>query len=266
MLSSIITTMTETFVFTLISGLLVAVASGFIGSFLVLRKMTLLTDALSHVALPGIALGVIFHFEPLWGGLLFLLAGTFLIWVIEHKTKLAVESITAVLFVTALAVGALLVEERELLEAFFGSVEKITLSQIITLSLAAIFIIAIVLKFFKPLLLTSIAPDLAEAAKISQKKMELLLLFLIALTIAIGISFVGILLMSAISIIPAVAARNFSGNYRTFLTLCVLIAVISLSGGLIIANFYGMSPGIATVLIAASLFVLSLFKSALLLK
>lgn len=252
--------MNETFVINLFSGILVAAASGLIGSLLVLRKMTLLSDALSHIALPGIALGILFHFQPLFGGLLFLLFGVVLIWMIEHKTKLAVESITGVLFVTALAIGALLIPEEELLETFFGSVENLTWNQIILQSLLAVLIIFFTFRYLKPLVLVSIAPDLSTASKISQPKMELLLLFLIAITITVGISFVGVLLMSALLIIPAVTARNLSGNFKSFIAFSIILAVVSITGGLLASNLYAISPGIATVLVSSVFFILSLFK------
>lgn len=248
----------EIFLLTLISGVLVAAASGLIGSFLVLRKMTLLSDALSHVALPGIALGIILKFQPLLGGVAFLFLGIFLISQIENKTKLAVESITGVLFVTALAVGALLIPEQELLETFFGNVQNISLSQIFLQSVIALFIIIFTLKNLKKFTLVSIAPDLAATSKISQKKTEFLLLALIALTIAIGISFVGILLMSALSIIPAVTARNLSKNFKTFISLSAILAVFSLVAGLVVSKFWPINPGIATVLISAFIFLVSL--------
>lgn len=252
--------MSEISIWTLISGIFVAAASGLIGSFLVLRKMTLLSDALSHVALPGIALGIIFKFQPLLGGVALLFLGVLLIWRIENKTKLAIESITGVLFVTALAVGALLIPQTELLETFFGSVENVSLSQIILQTALAILIIFTTLKFLKPLLLSAIAPELAAVSKISQTKMQLLLLVLIALTIAVGISFVGILLTSALAIIPAVTARNLSKNFKTFISSGVILAVLSLTLGLIASRIWNVAPGIATVLTSAVFFVISLFR------
>lgn len=251
--------MSELSVLAIASGTVVAVASGLIGSFLVLRRMTLLADALSHVALPGIALGILLHFQPLIGGVAFLFVGVALIWGIEHKTKLAVESITGVLFVTALAVGALLIPESDLLEAFFGSVEHSSTPELLFQLVIAIVVIVLATRFLKPLLLTSIAPELAETEKFSRRKMEFLLLMLIALTIAIGVSFVGVLLMSALSIIPAVSARNFARTYRGFLAASVAIAVVTLVGGLLLGHFYAITPGIAAVLIAAGAFVISLF-------
>ena len=247
------------FPFILGSGVLVAAASGLVGSFLLLRKMTLLSDAISHVALPGIALGILFHFEPIFGGVVFLFVGIFFIWAIEHKTKLAVETITGVLFVTALAVGSILIPQQVLLETFFGSITQVTLLQLLVQSVIAVLVIATIIRFLKPLVLSSIAPDLAVAERLPQPILELLLLTLVALTIAIGISFVGILLMSALIIIPSATARNIAKNFYQFILWSVGIAVASLVIGLYADVLWQLGPGTGTVFAGAFLFVLTLF-------
>ncbi len=249
------------FLVILLSGVLAAAASGLVGSFLLLRRMTLLSDSLSHVALPGIALGVILKFNPILGGLAFLLLGTALIWGIEERTRLSIESITGVIFVTSLAVGALLIPETELLETFFGSIEKVTILQAATQGIFAILILVIGLWFLKPLVLSSIAPELAAAAHISDKITKLVFLGLVAGSITLGISFVGVLLTSALSIIPAASARNFSKTFTAFVFLSVAISIVALSTGLIISKFYAaISPGTATVLVGAFIFALSLLR------
>lgn len=242
-----------------VSGIVVALASGLVGSLLTLRKMTLLSDALSHVALPGIALGVLFHFNPLLGGVAFLFLGIFLIQFIEVKTKLATESVTGVLFVTALAIGSLLIPEHELLETFFGNVESISYAAAYIQMFVSILVIGITLAFLKNLTLTSIAPDLATASNISKKKTEIMLLMLIATTIAVGISFVGVLLMSSLLIVPAVTAKNLARTFKGFIGMSMGISAFSLFIGLLIAGFYSINPGLATVLISSSIFFLSLF-------
>lgn len=241
-----------------LSGVLVAAASGLVGSLLTLRKMTLLSDALSHVALPGIAVGVVFHFNPLLGGVALLFVGVLLIWYIEMRTKLAIESITGVLFVTALSAGALLIPEQDLLEAFFGSVATITRTQAVVQAVIALLVIIITLFFLKRLALSSIAPDLSIASGISQSKMEFLLLILIALTITVGISFVGVLLMSALLIIPAVTAKNLAGSFHWFIGLSVILAVVALLSGLAIAHLYPVNPSFATALVSSGIFFISL--------
>jgi len=242
-----------------ISGIVIAAASGLVGSLLTLRKMTLLSDALSHVALPGIALGIVFNFTPLWGGVVFLFLGIFLIRIIEIRTKLATESITGVLFVTALAVGALIIPEQELLETFFGNVQSISYSAAYIQMIVAILIIGTTLSLLKQLTLASIAPDLATASKISKKNIELLLLVLIATTIAVGISFVGVLLMSSLLIVPAVTAKNIARTFKEFIGISMIISAFSLFAGLCTASIYSINPGLATVLISSGIFFLSLF-------
>ncbi|MDO8469694.1 MAG: metal ABC transporter permease [bacterium] len=244
---------------TAVSGVLVAMASGLVGSFLVLRRMTLLSDALSHVALPGIALGVLFHVEPIVGGLLSLLIGILIIWGVEDRTRLAVESVTGVLFVTALALGATLAPDTELLEAFFGNVERVTASGAFLQAGVALLIIVVALRWLKPLLITSIAPDLAVADKVPERWMKLLLLMLIALTITIGISFVGVLLMSGLSIIPAATARNLSRTYKSFVVITVILAIVAMITGLEAHLLWGLRIGTVTVFVSAFLFVASLF-------
>lgn len=250
--------MTDLLTLTTLSGILVAAASGFVGSLLTLRKMTLLSDALSHVALPGIAIGIVFHFNPLLGGVALLFLGVVLIWYIEMKTKLAIESITGVLFVTALSAGALLIPEEDLLEAFFGSMQNITQAQALMQAVISIGIIATALYLLKPLALSSIAPDLATSSRISQSKMEFILLILIAFTIAVGISFVGVLLMSALLIIPAVTAKNLAETFKGFIILSVVLAIISLLSGLTIAHFHAVNPSFATALVSSAIFFVSL--------
>jgi len=241
-----------------IAALLAAIASGFVSSFLILRRMTLMSDALSHVALPGIALGLLFHFQPLIGGLAFLLIGVLLIWRLEFQTKLAAETLTGVIFTTALAIGSLMASQTDLLEAFFGDLAHITLGQMALQAGLSLVVITIAWKYLNRIVLFSIAPDLAASVKLSPKKLELVLLLLIALTISIGVSFVGVLLMSSLLIMPAATARQLARSYKSFVGYSVTFSVIGLTGGMALSAFFPVQPGIATVLVSAALFVICL--------
>src|SRR5207245_7725217 len=119
--------MTEPAVYGLVAGIFVGFAAGYVGSLMVLKRMALVGDALSHGALPGLALGILFNFNPFLGAFAFLFAGAILTWYIERTTRLFPESIVGVLFVTALAVGILITPEVDLLEALFGDITTVTL-------------------------------------------------------------------------------------------------------------------------------------------
>ncbi len=251
---------------TLLAGILTAIAGATVGNFLLMRKMVLVSDSMPHIALPGIALGILYKFNPLLGAILFLVAAVFVIWLLQSRTFLSTESIVGVLFVSSLALGALLIPEEELLEAFFGSITNISQTQAVAQIITAFSVIASLVYYFRPLALSSLAPELASSLKIDTRFVELYFLILIALVVAIGINFVGVLLMSSLLIIPAVSARNLTYRLNDFFITSALIGVISLLGGLFLADYFKISPGVIIVLTAAFIFVLSLFLGAYIVK
>src|SRR5512138_523044 len=105
--------LSETLLFSLIVGAAVGVAAGYLGSIMVLEKMALVGDALSHVALPGLALGVLLNFDPLLGGFLFLFVSAIIIWHVGRVTKLSFETLVGAAFTLALAVGILLFKDLD---------------------------------------------------------------------------------------------------------------------------------------------------------
>src|SRR6266508_5054752 len=118
--------MTEAAVYSLVAGISVGFAGRYVGSLIVLKRMALVGDALSHVSLPGLALGILFNFNPFLGAFAFLFSSALLTWYIEKTTRLFPEAIIVVLFVTALAVGILLTPEVDLLEALFGDITTVS--------------------------------------------------------------------------------------------------------------------------------------------
>ena len=109
----------------LLVGTLIGLGSGYIGSFMVLRRMSLVGDALSHVALPGIAVALLLQINPFIGAFTALLLAILGIWTLERKTELPSETLVGIFFTLSLAVGLLLTPEPELLEALFGDISKI---------------------------------------------------------------------------------------------------------------------------------------------
>jgi ABC-type Mn2+/Zn2+ transport system permease subunit len=104
----------------LLASLAVAAAAGLIGVFAVMRRMTLASDAFSHVALPGVAVALLWRVNPVVGGLAALLAGAVVVWLAENRTTVPTEAIIGVLFSAALAAGSMLASGEELIEALFG--------------------------------------------------------------------------------------------------------------------------------------------------
>lgn len=247
---------------TLSAGLLVGVAASLVGSLLLLRKLTLVSDSLPHIALPGIALGVVMGFNPILGAFAFLLFAVALVWLLEYKTKLEVESVIGVLFVTALAVGSSLVEGEELLESFFGNIASVSQTEGIVLSLLALVITVVTLSLQRRLVLHSIAPELERGHGVNSSVTEIIFLVLVASVVAAGIKFVGVFLMSSLLIIPSVTARLIAGeSLRKYQMISVVVGIISIVSGMLLPSIVGIETGTLTVLTGALLFAVALMAS-----
>src|SRR3989344_1395553 len=141
----------------LLTGIFVGLASGYLGAFMVLRRMALVGDALSHVALPGIALALLYHFNPFLGAFGALFLGILIIWLIEHKTVLSTESLVGLFFTFALAIGILITPEPELLEALFGDISQISRNDTIVAVALSVIILSAMRLIAKRLILSAVS-------------------------------------------------------------------------------------------------------------
>ncbi len=242
----------------IISGILVGLASGYLGSFMVLKRMALVGDALSHVALPGVALGLIFNFNPMLGAFAALSLGIVGIWLIEHKTELPAESIVGLFFTFALPIGLLLTPEEELLEALFGDISSISTTDAFLAIIFSVIVLVIMRSISKNFILGTISKDLAKASGIKVSRQNFIFMLLVAIVVAIGIKSVGTLLMGALVIIPAIASKNISSSMSSYTWTSALVGMLSLTGGILLANYFVLAPGPIVVLTSAAIFVITL--------
>ena len=168
--------------YSLILSIFVGVATGYLGSLMVLEKMALVGDALSHVALPGLAIGITFHFNPYIGAFAFLFVSAAIIWQIQRTTKISFEALVGAMFTLALAIGILIYgKDLDALEsALFGDISQVTL---LSMSIAAVVcVVAIVLTklIYDKLVLAMISEDLAISKGIKVARINLLYLFLVS--------------------------------------------------------------------------------------
>ena len=145
----------------LISGLFTALAASFLGAFIVVKRMALVGDVLSHVALPGIGLALLINIDPFYGAAVFLLVAAFGTWFIEKKTALPPEAIIGTFFTATLALGVILVPSEQLFESLFGNLFAIGLKDAIVIVLVSTIIFILTLALSRRLALVIAAPDLA---------------------------------------------------------------------------------------------------------
>lgn len=228
---------------------------------MVLKRMSLVGDALSHVALPGIAIALTFGINPMIGALTALLIATFGIWYLSEHSEVYPEALVGVFFTASLSLGLLLTPEPDLLEALFGNIDKVTMFDGAFVIIGAIIIFVTTYAISKNLLLGVVSEDLAKSQKINIGKINLIYLVLVALVVALGVKFLGTLLTGAMVIIPAVTAKNLAKSIQNYHLVSVIIGIISSVAGILIAKSFGISSGPAVVLTAVTLFAFSyLFK------
>ena len=247
--------------YSIILAVCAAASAGLIGAFALMKKTVLAGDVMSHLAIPGLGLAVIWSLNPIVGGAATLLLGIIIIWQLERKSELSTEAAIGVVFASSVALGALLINsEEELIDALFGGFGALTQGEFI-FGIAASAAILIILWILKDRFIISLfSEDLAVSANINTRMMNLWFLLLFGLAILLGLRFLGALLAGSLIIIPASAARQLTHSLGLFLVYSVLLSVFSVFAGLIISRFYGLELGATIVVIAAAIFFLSLLK------
>jgi ABC-type Mn2+/Zn2+ transport system permease subunit len=245
----------------LISGIFVGGVAGYLGSLMLSRKMTIVVDPLSHLALPGVALALIFGKDISLGAFLFLFFGAILIWFFEQKTKLSTETIIAILFTVSLAITFLFLSEHEIEEALVGDISKIGKLESLIIVLISLFVFFLIQKIYPKLTLISISEDLAKAEKIDLKKYQFLYILSISAIVALGVKFVGGLLVAGLTALPAASARNLSKNLKNFRFFSSLFGIISAIFGIFLSQFTNLPAGPLIILSSFPIFFIStIFK------
>ncbi len=243
----------------LLSGAM-AIAAGLVGCFAVMRRMTLAADALSHVALPGIGLALALHVHPLFGAAAMLAFGALTVWALEQQTRLSTETIIGVVFSVALAVGSLMTSGEELVEALFGRRGALTATEITVGLVGAAVVSGFIVLERHRLVVALVSPDLARTAQVDPRRLNLLYLQAFAFTVALGLRYLGVLLMGSLIIVPAATAKRLSRNLTEMLVFAAAIALVVTEAGSIMAAWLHRETGPIIVILSAIVFVLSLAR------
>jgi ABC-type Mn2+/Zn2+ transport system permease subunit len=244
----------------LLLSITMALAAGLVGCFVIMRRMALAADALSHVALPGIGVALALHISPIFGAAAMLFFGGLLVWAVEGKARIGTEAIIGVLFSVALAIGSMMTSGEDLIEALLGGAGIMTWPEISFGLVASILIVAFVITQRNKLIVMLVSPDVARTAGIGVRRLNLLFLETFALTIALGLRYLGVLLMGALIIIPAATAKRLANNLTTMLVVAVTIAVAATVIGTWLAGLAPHETGPLIVTVAAAFFALSFLR------
>lgn len=245
---------------TLAVSIAMAVAAGLIGCFAVMRRMTLAADAMSHIALPGIGIALILHLNVLLGALTMLVIGAVLIWGVERRTQISTETVVGVVFSVALAIGSTITSGEELIDALFGSPGTLSRWEIALGLAAALVVVGYVLRARHALVVSLVSPELATTSGVNVPRTDLRYLLAFALTVALGLRYLGVLLMGSLIIIPPAIAKRFARSLQQMFIVSVGAAVASTVIGIYISRSLHGQSGPYIVMVAGGFFFLSLLR------
>lgn len=260
--------MSTNYLISFITAVFIGGASGYVGSLMATKKMSLVGDVLSHIALPGIGLGLLYGVNVSFGALGSLVLGILLIWWLSLKTELSMESLVGVVFVLSLAVGFLATPRDELLDALFGNISAVALPDAIAAVFVSIIVFIAARMIYSKMMLAYVSEDLALASGVKINKYNLIYLFLIAAVVAFGIKVGGTILTSALIIIPAAVARNVSRNMRQYSYLSIIVGAASAIAGFAVFPFLAERFGLSAVAIGPVIILASIvfFAASLMFK
>lgn len=234
----------------------VALAAGPLGCFVVWRRMAFFGDTMAHSALVGVALGLLLGVAPGIGIVAVGLVLALFLGVMRRQRRLADDTLLGIFSHTALATGVIAMSTgatggRGLVGFLFGDVLSVSDGELLWIWLGALAVIAVLIWQWRPLLAVTVSETLARAEDIAVDRVHLLLMALIALVIALAIKVVGVLLVTALLVIPAASARQVAGSPEGMAVAAALAGLLSVAGG-VAASFAWDWPSGPTVVLAAS--------------
>lgn len=243
----------------LIEVVLMGAVTGAIGTYIVLRGLSFIGDALSHAIFPGIVIAFLLGQSIFWGALIFGGLTSAAIAVVATNRRVKEDSAIGVLFAGAFALGVVLISSsknftRDLASFLFGNVLGVTNHDIWLTAIVGAIVIALIVLFYKELLMTSFDRVAAEAMGLPVFFLDLLLLLLISLTIVVSLQAVGNILVVAMLVTPAAAARLLADRLPVMIVLSSTIGVVSGVAGLFISYYYDIAAGGTIVLVATAIF------------
>ncbi len=243
----------------LVGGILVAVTLSVLSFFIVLRRIAFIGVGISHSALAGVALGLVLGVNSTAAATVFCALTAMLIGYISRRGRVHEDVAIGITFSGTMALGVTLIAlsgryMSNLFSYLFGSILNITSGDIAFMALYCLVTLALIALFFRQLLLISFNENIARVAGIRTGFLHYLLLVLIAIVTVASIKLVGIILVSALLVLPAATARQLAGTYRPMLLISVLAGVASLLSGLVLSYRFDLPSGATIVLCGCALF------------
>ena len=244
----------------LISGIAVALICSFMGTFLVLRRYALFGDGIAHVSFGGVAVGLFMGVFPIWTAYILAIFGGIGLQKLRQSTKISGDAAVAVVLVTGLSVGIILVSSSggfsvDLFSFLFGSILLISNEDTMIILTISVGIIATLVTLRKQFLQITFNEEQAKISGLHVTLLNYAFVILAAVTVVTSMRLVGILLISALIVIPNISAMMFGKGFKQTVGISMLISATSVVTGILLSYYYNLAPSGIIVIVAVSILV-----------
>lgn len=243
-----------------LAGIFIAVLCAVLGIFLVLRKLSLIGDGLSHVSFGALALGLFFGVYPVYISIPIVLLGAYFILRLTEKSQVYGDAAIGIVSAVGISAGVILASlshgfNVDLFSYLFGNILAISRTEVFLSLGLSVAVLIIIILFYNDLFAVAFDEDYAKITGIKAKRINLILTFLTAITVVLAIKVVGVMLVSALLIMPAVAALQLARSFKEAIILASLAAAISVLIGITASFFLNLPAGASIVLISFLIFL-----------
>lgn len=251
----------------LLAAVLVGLAAPAIGTFLVQRRLSLMGDGIGHIALTGVALGFLLGTAPVLSAIVVASLGAVAIELVRERGRASGDVALALLFYGGIAGGVLLIglapggSSATLVSYLFGSLSSVSHGDLLVIVALSVGVLGVIGLFARELFAVCLDEEVAKVSGLPVRALNLLVAVAAAVTVTVAMRVVGLLLVSALMVVPVATSQQLTRSFRaTLLWSCLLGAVASVSG-LVLAYYADVAPGAATVVLALGGFVVAVLVS-----
>lgn len=246
-----------------LAGIITAILASSMGVFIVLKRMSLIGDSLSHAALSGVALGMLFGFYPFYGALIFSVLAGFLIEIIRKAFDQYAEIALGVVMSGGMGLAVVLISigksfNADLLSYLFGSLVAVSGADLILIGIVGLIILLSLRVLSRELFAITFDEESAKVQGIAVDKINIYFTILTALAVALAVRVVGTLLVSALMVIPAAISLQTAKSFRYTFVIAISVAIFSVVSGLYTSFIFDIAPGGTIVLILSTILIIIL--------
>ncbi len=240
----------------LAAGVLVSVACGVIGSYVVVNRFVFISGGIAHAAYGGIGLGYFAGINPVLGAILFSVGAALGMGLVQRKTRERADTIIGMMWAIGMALGIIFIDltpgyAADLMSYLFGSILTVPWADLVIMVALDMVIIVLVTAFYKELLAISFDETYAVTANVRVDTLHLLLFCLVALTVVMLMQVVGLILVIALLTMPAAIGAQFTSNLKRMMVLSVVLGMVFTTVGLWLSYVFDLTSGATIILISA---------------